>query len=396
LAKVIVEEAGIPVAYAQALHVDLPLRFVRYYADLLSRFEFERRQTSAPDAVSFYRLVPAGVAALVVPWNIPITGILAKISPALAAGCTTIVKPSPETPLSAYIFAEAAHCAGVPPGVINVLTADVAGSKHLCAHPGVDMVSFTGSTRTGREIAIACAGSFKKSTLELGGNAAAIVLDDAPIELMAEALAMHGVVMNNGQACVMQRRILVPRHRQAAWVEALSAVLSAAPVGDAADPRTMIGPMISATHRDRVRDYTSSGCHEGASLAVDRNPSTFDEGGFFVKPALFFDVSNDMRIAREEIFGPVACVIPYDDETQAVRIANDTDYGLSGSVWSADPVRATALGRMMRSGSIWINGTLRLDPSVPFGGMRSSGWGRELGPEGLIEFCNSQSLFVPT
>jgi acyl-CoA reductase-like NAD-dependent aldehyde dehydrogenase len=131
-------------------------------------------------------------------------------------------------------------------------------------------------------------------------------------------------------------------------------------------------------------------------LAVDRNPSTFDEGGFFVKPALFFDVSNDMRIAREEIFGPVACVIPYDDETQAVRIANDTDYGLSGSVWSADPVRATALGRMMRSGSIWINGTLRLDPSVPFGGMRSSGWGRELGPEGLIEFCNSQSLFVPT
>lgn len=395
LDSAITAEAGIPAAFCADLHVLLPLQFPRYYAGILPSFEFERRVSSSTDAVGTYRLAPAGVAALVIPWNIPITGILAKLSPALAAGCTAVIKPSPETPLSAYLFAAAAQRAGIPPGVVNVLLTDLEGSKRLCTHPDVHHVSFTGSTNAGREIATACAAMFKRTTLELGGNAAAIVLEDAPFEATIQQLALQSVVMNNGQACVMQRRILVPRRQLSAWTEGLAAAITSLPVGDATDPTTMIGPMISAAHQKRVSSYIEIGLAEGATLATAPRPDLRESEGFFVAPTIFTDVENSMRIAQDEVFGPVACLIPYDDEATAIAIANDTAYGLSGSVWSADSDRAQVVGHQIKAGTIWLNGTLRLDPQVPFGGIGASGWGRELGPEGLLAFCEGQSVFKP-
>lgn len=395
LASTITMEAGIPIAFTRDLHVLLPLQFPRYYSDLLDSFEFERQVRSGDDAIGIIRVIPAGVAALIIPWNIPITGILAKLSPALAAGCTAVIKPSPETPLSAYLFAAAVERAGIPPGVVNIVLTDLEGSKHLCSHPDVSHVSFTGSTNAGREIATTCASVFKRSTLELGGNAASIVLDDASIETTAQNLALQSIVMNNGQACVMQRRILVPRHQISAWTEALVAVVSSLTVGDASDPATMIGPMISAAHQKRVTNYIKMGFEEGAKLATNPVATFPQNNGFFVAPAIFTDVKNSMRIAQDEIFGPVACIIPYDNEVEALEIANDTSYGLSGSVWSSDTTRAKQIGKEIKAGTIWLNGTLRLDPQVPFGGMGASGWGRELGPEGLLAFCETQSLFMP-
>lgn len=396
-ADIISREAGIPAAYAIDLHVLLPLQFVRYYADYLNSYDPETRFVSngGQSAHAIRRTIPAGVAALIVPWNIPITGILAKASPALAAGCTVVIKPSPETPLSANLFAQAVERAGFPAGVVNVVLTDAAGSKQLCTHPDVAHVSFTGSSSVGREIAIACAASFKRSTLELGGNAAAIILDDAPIDTFVADLAMQSLILNNGEACVMQRRVLVPRHQMRAWAEALGAAVSALTVGDASDPATMVGPMISARHQERVRGHVGQAIRDGAVLATELGPDDEFERGFFVRPTVFTNCRNDMKIAREEVFGPVACLIPYDSEEEAIQMANDTEYGLSGSVWSADVDRAERVGRCVRAGTVWTNNTLRLDPQVPFGGMKESGWGRELGPDGILEFCETQTLFRP-
>lgn len=393
-ADTIVKEAGIPAIFAADLHVHLPLQFPRYYSALTRSFPFETSRPSEPDARALKSLGPIGVAALIVPWNIPLTGILAKVSPALAAGCTVIIKPSPETPLTAIKFAQAAERVGFPPGVINVILTGVEGTKRLCGHPQVRMISFTGSTAVGREIATTCAQTFKRSALELGGNAAAIVLEDAPIDQFAEALALQSLVMNNGEACVMQRRILVPRSSMSAWSEALAGVVDQLPIGDAVDPTTMIGPMISKAHQERITRYTEGALASGAKLATKHRD--LPEGdGFFVSPAVFTDVSPDIPIACEEVFGPVACLIPYDNEGSAVEMANATDYGLSGSVWSADADRAEAFARRIEAGTVWINGTLRLDPAVPFGGIGHSGWGRELGEEGLMEFCEIKSVFRP-
>jgi acyl-CoA reductase-like NAD-dependent aldehyde dehydrogenase len=395
IARLVALEGGFPLTVASALHVAMPIGFLRYYAQLIRNFAFEELRTETPNAQAYVRHVPAGVAGLIIPWNGPLILSLGKIAPALAAGCSIVFKPSPETPLSAYRIAAAAQEAGVPPGVFNMLPADVEGSERLCNHPDVDLISFTGSTATGRLIGAACAQQFKRCLLELGGNAAAIVLDDAPLDQLAEGLATHSFLMNSGQACIMQRRVLAPRSRYHEVVEALSAVAKAVQVGDALSPDTMVGPMISAAHQSRVLDYIDAGQREGARIAAGGGRPDGRDDGYFVAPTVLADVDNAMRPAREEIFGPVACVIAYADEEQALRMAADTEYGLSGSVWTGDPERGAAIGRRMRVGSVYINDSLQLHPAVPFGGFGASGIGRECGPEGFAEYCETQSLWIP-
>ncbi|ELB92040.1 betaine aldehyde dehydrogenase, partial [Rhodococcus wratislaviensis IFP 2016] len=318
---------------------------------------------------------------------------LSKLAPALAAGCTVVYKPSPETPLIAYLVADAAHEAQFPPGVVNMVTADLEGSERLVSHPDVDMVGFTGSTAVGRRIAQSCAVDFRRHALELGGNAAAIILPDAPAELIAAGLGATGLALNNGEACIAQRRVLAPRERYDEIVAILAAAAAGLPVGDPSDPTTVIGPMITSEHRDRVVDHIEAARTAGAVLAAGGRSDR--DSGYYVEPTVLANVTNDMAAAREEIFGPVVCVIAYDTVEEAVAIAHDTEYGLSSSIWTSDIAAGEAIGRRLRVGSVYINGTLALDPAIPFGGFGHSGMGRELGPEGLDAYCEIQSVFVP-
>jgi aldehyde dehydrogenase (NAD+) len=390
-AAAISSEGGFPIALVPG-QVALTIDFVRYYADLISTAGHDdRRATSTGHAV--VRHLPVGVVGAIVPWNIPLLGALSKIAPALAAGCTVVHKPSPETPLSAFILAEAAQAAGLPAGVLNVVPASVEGSLRLIDHSGVDQIAFTGSTAVGRHIAVACAKQLKRYSLELGGNAAAIVLDDAPLQLVATGLMMTGLVLNNGEACIAQRRVLVPRARRDEVAEALAAATTSIPVGTPDDPGTLVGPMITQAHQQRVLGYCDIGRDEGANVAAGGGRPTGLDRGWYVEPTVLVDVHNGMRVAREEVFGLVVSVIPYPTEEEAIAIASDTDYGLSSSVWTADPARGAELGKNLRVGSLYVNGALKLDPNVPFGGFKQSGVGRELGPEGLAEYQETQAVF---
>jgi betaine-aldehyde dehydrogenase len=394
LAGTIVTETGLPITIVELAHARPAIATLRHYARLVRTTAFEEERPGARSPFRLRRL-PSGVVAAIVPWNIPVLGACAKIGPALAAGCTAVLKPSPETPLSACLLAEAAHEAGLPPGVLNVVPGGREAGAALVAHPGVDKVTFTGSTAAGKRIAAVCAERMKRYSLELGGNAATIVLDDAPAERVAAGAVAMGPANNNGEACIAQGRILVPRAREHELAEAIAAAARARPVGDPADPRTLLGPMITRGHRERVLGYVASGIAEGADLVHGgRVPEGLDRG-WYVEPTVFAGVGNGMRIAREEIFGPVLTVIPYDGEEEAVALANDTEYGLSGSVWAADPERAAAVGTRIRAGSIFVNGTLRLDADAPFGGFKESGVGREGGPEALAEYLEPQVMFLP-
>jgi len=396
IAATLVAETGMAAMWAVPIHVGVAIDFLRYYAELARKQPFEEiRPSPIVQAEVVVRQCPVGVVAAMVPWNIPLLGALAKIAPALAAGCTVVYKPSPETPLVAYLLAEAVHEAGLPDGVFNFVTADVEGSQRLVSHPDVDMVAFTGSTAVGREIARACAEDFRRCALELGGNAAAIVLDDAPAELLAVGLAATALAVNNGEACIAQRRVLAPRSRYDEIVAILAATASALPVGDPAAAGTVIGPMITAAHRDRILDYIEEARSDGAVVAAGGCIPEGHEAGFFVAPTVLANVTNTMRVAREEVFGPVVCVIAYDTVEEAIAIARDTEYGLSSSVWTTDLSRAEQIGRQLRVGSVYVNATLALDPAIPFGGFANSGTGRELGPEGLTEYTETQSIFVP-
>ncbi len=395
MADILTAEGGFPASLARAVHVDTPIAFVRYYADLIRTHAFERRIASGDDAQIRVRQTPVGVASLIVSWNVPIVGALTKLSPALAAGCAIVFKPSPETPLSAYCLAEAAQEAGFPPGVFNMMPARLEGSERLCSHPEVDMVGFTGSTAVGKVIGAACAAQVKRCALELGGNAAAIVLPDAPRAMLEGALPYLSFIMNNGQACLMQRRILAPRARYDEIVSLMACAARACRVGDPSAPDTALGPMITKTHQARVLSYAEIGRKEGAEIIVGGARPEAHSKGFFVEPTVMAQVSNAMRVAREEIFGPVACIIPYDEEDEALAIAADTEYGLTSSIWTGDPERGAALGQQLRVGTVYVNDTFRLDPRAPFGGFGHSGHGREMGPEGLAEYCETQSILIP-
>jgi acyl-CoA reductase-like NAD-dependent aldehyde dehydrogenase len=335
-----------------------------------------------------------GVVAAIVPWNAPVTLAAWKVAPALAAGCTVVLKPAPEAPLSNFVLAEVLEEAGVPPGVVNVVPGGREVGEHLVTHPGTDKVAFTGSTAAGKRIVRLCAERVTRVSLELGGKSAAIVLDDADVGAVLPRLVAAGMHLS-GQVCGAQTRILVPRSRYAEALEAAAAAASAVPYGDPHDPATVVGPLVAERQRDRVEGYVRLAVEAGARVVAGGERPAHLPRGWYVAPTVLGDVDNGMRVAQEEIFGPVLCVIPHDGEDDAVRIAEDSRYGLSGGVWSADDARALAVARRVRTGSIAVNGSFPPFPLVPFGGFKESGLGRELGPEGLAAFLEPRSIGLP-
>lgn len=387
-------QIGTPIAIAQGSSASAT-KLLDYYADLAQGYPFEDARPSAGHASKVAMVVrePVGVVAAIAPWNGPYASLMIKLAPALAAGCTVILKPSPETPLEAFLIAEAAEEAGLPPGVVNLLPAERDASDLLVRHPGVDKVAFTGSTAAGLHIAQICASRMARYTMELGGKSAAIVLDDFAPEKFGPAMAPL-VTMLTGQVCINYGRVLVPRHRRDDYVQSLAVAMAAIRVGDPLDPDTRMGPLAMKRQHERVTGYIAQGLAGGARLATGgERPRGFDRG-YFVEPTLFTDVTGDMAIARDEVFGPVAAVIAYDSEDDAIRIANDTEFGLSGGVFTQDTERAYALARRIRTGHLTQNGR-DFDLTNPFGGFKQSGVGREGGPEGLEAFTEIKTVFLP-
>lgn len=389
LAELISTENGSPVSWSVMGQVFAATMVADQYVTLADSFAFTevRAGMMGPSEV---RRVPVGVAAGIIPWNVPLFISMLKLAPALVAGCTMVLKPALESPLDAYVLAQMLSDAGLPPGVVNIVAAGREVGEHLVTHPGVDKVSFTGSTAVGRHIGALCGGLLRPVTLELGGKSAAIVLDDADIATAVAGIVPNGI-MNNGQACVAQTRILAGRERYAEVVEAVTEAAGAMHVGDALDPGTEVGPLVAERQRDRVEGLIASGREQGARVTVGGGRPAGLDRGWFVEPTVFADVTNDMRIAQEEIFGPVLSVIPFDDVEDAVRIANDSVYGLSGSVWGADSEAAADVARRIRTGTVNVN-TFTMDMGSPFGGFKASGLGRELGPEGLEAYLETQTV----
>jgi acyl-CoA reductase-like NAD-dependent aldehyde dehydrogenase len=337
------------------------------------------------------RREPAGVVAAIIPWNAPQQSALVKLVPALLAGNTVILKPSPETALDGIRLGELFVQAGLPEGVLSVLPADREVSQYLVGHTGVDKIAFTGSTVAGRAIASLATGQLKRVSLELGGKSAAIVLADADLDVVREGIR-YGSFGNNGEACVALTRVLAPRSRYEEVVTVLGDLAASLKVGDPADPETFIGPMVREGQRDRVESYIQSGIDAGARV-VTGGPGAPEglETGYYVRPTVFADVDNSMRIAQEEIFGPVIVVIPYEDEADAIRIANDSPYGLNGAVFTADREHGVDIARAIRTGGFSVNGAPR-HWEAPFGGYKNSGFGREYGRHGLDEYVELKSI----
>ncbi len=387
IANAIREEMGAPAKLAKGSQAGAGSGHLAAMIEVLKTFEFEERRGDS-------RLVlePVGVCALITPWNWPMNQVAAKVVPALAAGCTMVLKPSEFSPFSAIIWTEILDEAGVPPGVFNLVngTGTVVGAA-LATHPDIDMVSFTGSTRAGTEVARAAAATVKRVHQELGGKSPNILLDDADFE-RAVKVSVLSLMQNTGQSCNAPTRLLVPAGRLAE-VEALARkTAESVVVGDPASDETAVGPVVSKIQFDRVEGYIAQGIAEGARLVTggEGRPAGLSKG-YFVRPTVFSNVHNDMTIAREEIFGPVLAILPYQDEEDAVRIANDTPYGLQAYIWSGDPARANRIGRRIRAGRVTINGA-QGDMSLPFGGFKRSGNGREWGEYGLRDFLEVKAV----
>jgi aldehyde dehydrogenase (NAD+) len=392
LAVTITQEMGSPISFSHMAQVMASNMVLDYYVRLAREYRFEdvRAGMLGPCIV---RREPVGVAGAIVPWNVPLFVTMLKLGPALAAGATVVLKPAPETPLDAILLADAIREAGIPAGVVNIVPAGREVGEHLVRHPRVDKIAFTGSTAAGRRIASICGEQLKRVTLELGGKSAAIVLDDADLPATIAGL-MPGALMNNGQACVAQTRILASRARYREVTDAVVEAVRAWTVGDPMDPSTLCGPLVAARQRDRVEGYIAIGKKEGAQIACGGGRPKGLTTGWYVEPTVFTGVTNGMRIAQEEIFGPVLAIIPYDDEADALRIANDSDYGLSGSVWTADVDHGLDVARRVRTGTYTVNG-FAMEFGAPFGGFKCSGIGRELGPEGLEAYLESKTINLP-
>jgi aldehyde dehydrogenase (NAD+) len=390
MAHTISSENGAPIKFSRLGQVGAPMDIMASMIDVASQMPVEaRRHGRYMDYL--VRREPMGVVGAIVAWNVPQVLIAVKLAPALLAGCTVIVKAAPEASLDAMILAEIIDAAGFPPGTISVLTGGVEAGQSLVRHSGVDKISFTGSTAAGRLIGERCGRDLRRCSLELGGKSAAIMLDDVDLHSAVNGLRFTSFI-NNGQACAAQTRILAPRRRYAEAVEAIAALADTLSVGDPHNPDTKIGPLVSRIQRDRVRRYIETGRREGARLVVGGSePPVGLPQGWFVQPTIFADVDNRMRIAQEEIFGPVLSVIPYDDDAEAIRLANDSAYGLAGSVWTSDAERGLQIARGVRTGTFGINGYAP-DPLAPFGGFKASGLGREWGEYGLDEFVEIKAV----
>jgi aldehyde dehydrogenase (NAD+) len=383
---------GMPISTATFAEGYAPVGVLRYYASLARDRPVEESRTRViGQGTTVVRREPVGVVAVIVPWNFPQSLSMFKVAPALAAGCTVVIKPAPETPLDAFELAAAAERAGLPAGVLNIVTGHADVGAYLVSHPGVHKVAFTGSTAVGRSIGEVCGRLLRPALLELGGKSAAIVLDDADLTATVRGLA-GASLLNNGQTCYLSTRILVPRSRHDEVVGALAALADSLVVGDPLDPGTHVGPLVSSRQRDRVESYIKLGEQGGATLAAGGGRPDRDQG-WFVQPTVFADARNDMRIAREEIFGPVLTVIPYGDLPDALAIANDSEYGLGGTIWTSDTEKGLDLARRVETGSIGVN-FYALDVAAPFGGVKASGYGRELGPEGLDGYVQLKSIYL--
>jgi aldehyde dehydrogenase (NAD+) len=388
MALTISDEMGAPISLARKAQAPAGLAHLLETVKVLEHFEFEELKGS-----TLMRKEPIGVCGLITPWNWPMNQIVTKVAPALAAGCTMVLKPSEIAPLSAYLFAQILHEASVPPGVFNLVNGDgpTVGAA-IAAHPDVDMISFTGSTRAGTAVAVAAAPTVKRVTQELGGKSANIILDDAGFE-NAVKQGVQECFRNTGQSCNAPTRMLVPRSKMVEVVVAAKQAADSTKVGEPSSDNTAVGPLASKAQFEKVQRLINQGIAEGARLVVGGpgRPDGFTKG-YFVKPTVFSDVGNDMTIAREEIFGPVLCIIPYEDEDDAIRIANDTPYGLSGFVTAGDIERARRVAKRIRSGNVHINGA-RVDFAGCFGGYKQSGNGREWGEAGLEEFLELKAIF---
>ncbi|WP_028801687.1 aldehyde dehydrogenase family protein [Streptomyces sp. 142MFCol3.1] len=377
IAETVTAELGSPLAFSQTVHAGVPILVAGSYAELAATHDFEEKVGNS----TVYQ-EPVGVVGAITPWNYPLHQIVAKVAPALAAGCTVVLKPAEDTPLTAQLFAEAVADAGIPAGVFNLVTGlgPVAGQS-LAEHPDVDLVSFTGSTAVGRRIGATAGAAVKRVALELGGKSANVILPSADLA-KAVAVGVANVMSNSGQTCSAWTRMLVHTGQYEEAVEL--AATAAAKYGD------RIGPVVNAKQRDRVRGYIDKGLAEGARLVAGGTESPHAQG-FFVSPTVFADVTEEMSIAQEEIFGPVLSIIRYEDEEDALRIANGTVYGLAGAVWAGEESEAVAFARRLETGQVDINGG-RFNPLAPFGGYKQSGVGRELGSHGLSEYLQTKSL----
>ncbi|MDW5611855.1 aldehyde dehydrogenase [Mycolicibacterium sp. D5.8-2] len=383
---------GMPIWLAQQFEAGFPPLLLRYYSGIMTATPAEDARPGMLGGTALVSRQPVGVVAAITPWNVPQGISFLKIAPALAAGCTMVLKPAEETVLDAFLMAEAALAAGLPAGVLNVIPGGRDLGAYLVAHPSIDKVSFTGSTAAGRAIGETCGRLLRPVTLELGGKSAAIVLDDA--DLGANIESFFGVtLLNNGQICWLNTRVLAPRSRYAEIVDTVTALAGSLTIGDPLDPETKIGPLVSSRQRDRVEGYIAKGKQEGRLTTGGGRPKGLDRG-WYVEPTVFADMTNTSQVSCEEIFGPVLSVIPYDNESEAIAIANDSNYGLGGTVWSSDVERATAVAHKVRSGTVGVNHYTN-DPVAPFGGIKDSGIGRELGPEGLDAFQVYKTIYLP-
>ncbi|CAN5458205.1 aldehyde dehydrogenase [soil metagenome] len=391
-ARRVSQQNGMPIVVAEQFEAMFPPLLLRYYSQLAVD-QVEDRRPGMLGGTAVVLREPIGVVGAIVPWNVPQGITFLKLAPALASGCTVVLKPSPETVLDAFLMAEAAKAAGLPDGVLNIVPGGRELGAYLVEHPGIDKVSFTGSTAAGRSIAETCGRLLRPVTLELGGKSAAIVLDDADLLGNIESF-FASTLLNNGQICWLGTRVLAPQSRYAEVVDTITGLASNLVIGDPLDRSTQIGPLVSSRQRDRVESYIAKGGSDGGRLTAGGGRPEGRDTGWFVQPTVFADVDPKHTIAQEEIFGPVLAVIPYSSEEEAARIANDSDFGLGGSVWTADLERGESFARKVRTGTIGVNHYVN-EPTAPFGGIKASGMGRELGPEALSSFQQFKTIYLP-